>query len=255
MSNKIEVKVQGTPRTELIDTAVNFLQNPNVQKSSTFQKEAFLRKKGLTTEEIKIAFEKSVNLVPLSLVNYDQNVAKKGFWFQKIKDVISTATLVVGASYTLYYLYKKFIKPVFPVEWNISKKQDRNGSTKKPLEKAITELKEDIQRIQAELEQIVASQREQNNYKLMSELKSDITTVKGILLSRHQYSSVSLSGPAIPNWQLTGESTKHSKEGLENEDNEHNSGSSETEIVVNTNSNGGSQGSDSSLEMIKEVDN
>ena len=99
-----------------IDTAVNFLQNPNVQKSSTFQKEAFLRKKGLTTEEIKIAFEKSVNLVPLSLVNYDQNVAKKGLWFQKIKDVISTATLVVGASYTLYYLYK--VSYIFKKKFN-----------------------------------------------------------------------------------------------------------------------------------------
>ena len=38
-----------------IFTAVKFLQNPNVQKSSLAHRQAFLRKKGLTEEEIQIA--------------------------------------------------------------------------------------------------------------------------------------------------------------------------------------------------------
>lgn len=63
---------------------------------------------------------------------------------------------------------------------------------------------------------------------------------------------MNLSGPSIPVWQLSRSTAKDEKENLEEV--EQNSGSSETEIVPNPNSNGGSQGSDSSLEMIKEVD-
>lgn len=42
-----------------INTAVKFLQNPNVQKSSLANRQAFLKKKGLTEEEVQIACERA----------------------------------------------------------------------------------------------------------------------------------------------------------------------------------------------------
>jgi peroxin-14 len=42
-----------------IGTAVKFLQNPNVQKSSFTHQKAFLKRKGLTDEEVEIARERA----------------------------------------------------------------------------------------------------------------------------------------------------------------------------------------------------
>jgi peroxin-14 len=42
-----------------VGTAVKFLQNPNVQKSSLANRQAFLKKKGLTDEEVQIACERA----------------------------------------------------------------------------------------------------------------------------------------------------------------------------------------------------
>jgi peroxin-14 len=42
-----------------VGTAVKFLQNPNVQKSSLTHQQAFLKKKGLTDEEVQIACERA----------------------------------------------------------------------------------------------------------------------------------------------------------------------------------------------------
>jgi peroxin-14 len=42
-----------------IGTAVKFLQNPNVQKSSLANQQAFLKRKGLTEEEVRIACERA----------------------------------------------------------------------------------------------------------------------------------------------------------------------------------------------------
>jgi hypothetical protein len=42
-----------------ISTAVKFLQNPNVQRSSLAHQQAFLKRKGLTDEEVQIACERA----------------------------------------------------------------------------------------------------------------------------------------------------------------------------------------------------
>ncbi|KAK6617887.1 hypothetical protein RUM43_014116 [Polyplax serrata] len=258
MSEEIEIKLQGSPREELIKTAVNFLISPRVQQSPTSQKEAFLRKKGLTTEEIRIAFEKSSNHV-LPVTQIHHNLVQESSvvhisWFHKFKDILHTVALLVGATYSLYYLYQKFIEPlIFGKRKKPKSLESSINSLNETLQKSIGDLKGDLQKVQCELERVVVMQNEDNmNSRAVNDLKSEIATVKGILLSRHQFSSVNLTGPSIPAWQLTQSSHKDEKESLENEDGEHNSGSSETEIVPNPNSNGGSQGSDSSLEMIND---
>lgn len=263
-SQEVEIQVQGPLREDLIKTAVNFLTNPNVQRSPASQKEAFLKKKGLTADEIRIAFERSSTVSSIPIVNHghfietvhQQQLAPVS-WFQKARDVLNTVALFAGVAYAVYYFYKRFIAPFLfgkpkkpkSVEASIS---DLN----EVVTKSISDLKNDVQQIHGDLEKVTTVQTEQaSSVRQISSLKTEMATIKGILLSRHQFPSVSLTSTSIPAWQLTGATHKDDKE-LENEDAdaEHHSGSSETEIVPNSNSNGGSQGSDSSLEMIKEVD-
>lgn len=47
------------PREHLITTAIKFLNNPNVLRSAVGQKQAFLRSKGLTEDEIQLACERA----------------------------------------------------------------------------------------------------------------------------------------------------------------------------------------------------
>lgn len=264
-SQEVEIEVQGPVREDLIKTAVTFLTNPNVQRSPSSQKEAFLKKKGLTADEIRIAFERSSTetaTLPIAsqghFVNpvYQQQVAPLSL-FQKIRDVLNTVALFAGVSYAIYLFYKRFIAPfLFGKPKKPKSVESSISELNEVVTKSITELKTDVQQIHGDLEKVYIAQNDQQScVRQISELKSEIATVKGILLSRHQFPSVSLSSTSIPAWQLTGSSHKDDKE-LENEDAdvEHHSGSSEAEIVPNPNSNGGSQGSDSSLEMIKEVD-
>lgn len=108
-----------------IRTAINFLSNPNVKESPMSQKEAFLKKKGLTTEEIKIAFEKTSNhliTVPaihqIHLADPGQSAAPIS-QFQKIKDILHIITLIAGTSYALHYLYKVSMKILLIVSYII----------------------------------------------------------------------------------------------------------------------------------------
>ncbi|KAL0268024.1 UNVERIFIED_CONTAM: hypothetical protein PYX00_010113 [Menopon gallinae] len=259
-SKEVAIEVQGSIRENMIQTAVDFLNNPSIRTSSDVKKESFLKKKGLTSDEIRIAFERSNSKLSAVPFRHDAHMAfppPQGSqfefsWFQRLKDV----SLILGASYGLYCFYKMYISP-FLFDQSRKPKSIENSISdiNDTMKKSIDELKSNIQQVHSELERVMTSQTEQQNYvREISQLKSEIATVKGILLSRHQFPSVSLTTASIPAWQLTGSSHKDDKEILESEDVEHISGSSETEMVPNSNRNGGSQGSDSSLEMIKEVD-
>lgn len=100
-------------RTLKIVTAVNFLNNPKVARSTLIQKRNFLASKGLTDEEIQRAFEKvgifekmgdtqdetRINIQP-------QTYKHQMTTFEKIKDIISSAALISGIAYGIYVFYK-----------------------------------------------------------------------------------------------------------------------------------------------------
>ncbi|GLD45920.1 peroxisomal membrane protein PEX14 isoform X1 [Lates japonicus] len=63
--------VAAPPREALITTAVKFLQNPKVRQSPLATRKAFLKKKGLTDEEVELAIQRSGSteeVLPLSPV-------------------------------------------------------------------------------------------------------------------------------------------------------------------------------------------
>lgn len=98
-------------------TAVNFLNNPKVARSTLIQKRNFLASKGLTEDEIQRAFEKAGIFVNMSDVNNNQDetriqIAQAPTYkhqmttFEKIKDIISSAALISGIAYGIYMFYK-----------------------------------------------------------------------------------------------------------------------------------------------------
>jgi len=266
-SRDIAEKQPSKPREDLISTAVKFLQNPNVQKSSLANRQAFLKKKGLTDEEVQMACERACavgspgnNEQLQAMIQHTAGpltppptftLPPPSRWSQ-FRDIINTIAVIGGITYGLYLLYKKYVEPVL---FGIKEKQ-------KSVEDLISEMNEGIKKVHADLERIgdqLRQQPEQNNSasKHIQELKSEISTVKGLLLSRHQFPAASPSNPvvppSIPAWQLS--SSPQVTDGDEGEQGQKGegdidvctsgSGSSENEVVINT-------GSDSSLEMIRE---
>lgn len=98
-----------------IITAVNFLNNPKVARSTLIQKRNFLASKGLTDDEIQRAFEKVGIFEKMGETSQDdtrinmsqtQTYKHQMTTFEKIKDIISSAALISGLAYGIYMFYK-----------------------------------------------------------------------------------------------------------------------------------------------------
>jgi peroxin-14 len=106
-----------------LNTAVLFLRNSKVAKSSLLQKRNFLASKGLTDSEIQEAFERvgifnkmdndpntetkiNMNLAPATQISYKHQMTT----FEKIKDVVSSVALLSGIAYGIYVFYKAIKK-------------------------------------------------------------------------------------------------------------------------------------------------
>nr|CAG4644378.1 EOG090X0FQ8 [Lepidurus arcticus] len=214
-------------RDELISVAVKFLENPRVQGRARDEKEAFLRKKGLNDNEITEAFklvattpadtQKSVK--KYSSVQYSRIGLPKtprSRWVL-VRDIGNTVLLLVGAAYGIHYVYQNYIAPFL------------FGRKKKSLESLLSELTSSTAQMVGELttavERLTAcvSQLEQKlNFEFvaksgerqeLSQLKSEMASIKGILLGRKQFSALpALPLPAIPSWQVSKASSQTSKE-------------------------------------------
>lgn len=265
-SNGTSEKQPPKPREDLVNTAVKFLQNQNVQKSSLAHRQAFLRRKGLTDEEVQAAceragaFENSSNNGQLQTMFQHPPVPPSQHLvahtlpptrWTRFRETANTIAIIGGITYGLYLLYKKYIEPFL---FGMNEKQ-------KSIQDSISELNESLKEVHSDLEKISEQQTKQPDLnsatsKQIQELKAEIATVKGLLLSRHQFPAATpgspLVPPSIPAWQMS--SSPQTADGDEEQGQKvegdievctSGSGSSENEVVVNT-------GSDSSLEMIKE---
>ncbi|XP_027964273.1 peroxisomal membrane protein PEX14 isoform X4 [Eumetopias jubatus] len=153
------------PREPLIATAMKFLQNSRVRQSPLATRRAFLKKKGLTDEEIDLAFQQSgtaadepsslgpgtqvVPVQPPHLIS--QPYSSVG---SRWRDYGALAVITAGIAFGFHQLYKA------------------TSSTNWILES-------------------------QN----INELKSEINSLKGLLLNRRQFPP-SPSAPKIPSWQI-----------------------------------------------------
>ncbi|CAJ1085424.1 peroxisomal membrane protein PEX14 isoform X1 [Xyrichtys novacula] len=219
------------PREALITTAVKFLQNPKVQQSPLATRKAFLKKKGLTDVEVELAILRSGSteeVLPLShagplqppyatqLVPVPQSPA--GY---RWRDYGALTVIMVGIAVGFHQLYKKYILPLIMgsredkkhlqrMESNIAAMSGTLTQTVSQLQQTLVSVQELLiqqqQKIQELSQELAAAETSSSTNRVLDsqtvgELKAEIVSLKGLLLSRKQFPSTP-TVPKIPSWQI-----------------------------------------------------
>lgn len=237
------------PRENLIATAVNFLENPRVQGSPLSQKRAFLLKKGLTPEEIDVAIERARignpnTVAQHELVQYPTSPPQLppplpprliqpeySIWSQ-LSHFSSSMVIVGVACYGAYYMYKRYMEPYLRGWDGPKSKPDRLSQVQEQIS-ALTEAIQQLREAVASLELAVAQDRKlqkpaealdsAKQDRTISELKSEVLSVKALLLSRNQFPSapkLTPPVPSIPTWQLSSNGNDEKENGAASESSE-----------------------------------
>ncbi|XP_043919087.1 peroxisomal membrane protein PEX14 isoform X2 [Protopterus annectens] len=215
----------------LIATAVKFLQNQRVRQSPLATRKSFLKKKGLTDEEIDLALQQSGSTAdePQSLVPSAQlqmqpphhtplaYTSPNSRW----RDYGAVAVILAGITFGFHQLYKKYIVPLIMgnredkkhlqrIESNILEMSGTVTQTVTQLQSTLSSVQELLvqqqQRIQELSQELAASKATTSTNWMMesqniNDLKAEISSLKGLLLNRRQFPP-SPSAPKIPAWQI-----------------------------------------------------
>lgn len=238
------------PREELISTAIKFLQNPKVQQSPVSQRKAFLERKGLTKKEIELAVERSgvppdkptqvyppqppviQAPIPGAVVPYQQSAPPVGT-LVKIRDVLHTIALIGGLSYAAYKFFKEYLLPWMLGKPKTEDRLDKIESMVIELQKNIVETLSKIQLTLTSMQETMSTNQEKvqaishevysqrsstamsniNESQFATEMKSELQTVKGLLLNRRQFPPTP-SSSSLPAWQLSQNASPTSKSNM-----------------------------------------
>jgi peroxin-14 len=257
-----------SPRESAIQTAISFLRNPKVARSSLLQKRNFLASKGLSDDEIQLAFERvgiftKINMMDTpveesTVINVPSQAQPPATYkhqmttFEKIKDLISSAALISGIAYAVYMFYKRYIEPFLFGRKKKGDKMDELTKTTKAINGELIRVREELNNSKQAQES--ANKVVQNS---LQSFKTEIETIKGILLNHRNFSSkpsmssAAMNIPKIPSWQLASKSKNCDDK---NDDDKHsNSSENDTEVITEEpqkSSNRSPANSDSSLEIM-----
>ncbi len=229
-------------RENMIETAIRFLKNPQVRSSPLAQKKVFLQKKGLTAQEIEIAVERSDTqqdvVAPVQTPTSQAMVPAQGYPMQqqmvpygqpvpsratRWRDYMAIAVIVGGVSYGIYKLVTNFLRPYLKgrqeererlerLEASIQELNKNVAHTVQEVEKATKSIQVLLELQQSKLDNLttniatsksVASSSKSTD---VTDLKAEITSLKGLLLNRHQFPATPQPAP-IPAWQRQGSSS------------------------------------------------
>ncbi|KAM8863613.1 peroxisomal membrane protein PEX14 [Spinachia spinachia] len=219
------------PREDLITTAVKFLQNPKVRQSPLATRKAFLKKKGLTEEEVELAIQRSGSteeVLPVSAAGPPHPLhapqlalaphSPAGY---RWRDYGSLTIIMVGIAFGFHQLYKKYILPLIMgsredkkhlqrMESNIAAMSGTLTQTVSQLQQTLVSVQELLvqqqQRIQELSQEVASTEASSSTNRILDnqtvgELKAEISSLKGLLLSRRQFPSTPII-PKIPSWQI-----------------------------------------------------
>merc|ERR1712083_691407 len=222
---KMATTVEEGVRQDMVSTAVRFLENDRVRASTDEMKRKFLLKKGLNEGEIREAFARvkpavqqpapqQAVPVPLQVGGGHPVIAvSQSTWRSRIRDMLNLLLLIGGASYGLRYLWKTYIAPwLFGPSKPVPNPQAAVVETcqavlggVQQLQQAITSLQTSINSQAEKLERAVESRQGRHETTGdIGELKAEIQSVKGLLLSSRSFPQqppVS-APPSLPAWQL-----------------------------------------------------
>ncbi|CAF0777499.1 unnamed protein product [Didymodactylos carnosus] len=188
-----------------IDVATEFLRNPKIASNSIENKREFLRKKGLTDFEINHAFNivpqddgiKNNRIEELSQTQQQSSVFRK----------IITDLAILGLLATAFITIKR---------WFQSKNKNEIVDALLPLQTSVRDMCSSIAKLEQSVNQLTKSVNEikEKNTDASScsvsinEMKQEIQTLKGLLLSRQQFPSPPQIQARIPSWQLETDKSK-----------------------------------------------
>ncbi|KAG6449018.1 hypothetical protein O3G_MSEX005829 [Manduca sexta] len=232
-------------RENLVNTAIKFLTNPNIQKCTMESKERFLRSKGLTDMEIQKAVERCSEMIDIpsraDIMYFHQS---RTSWF---KEHVLPFVVYGGLAYGCYWFYKNCLRQLLFVE------QPKRKSTAEcidELRKSFDVLNASVTSLRGEIQNSVQQSALRSQ---LDNIKSDIASVKGILLNRNQFPSLKTRSdpPSIPAWQRQSEEATSTEVATE-EKKKHRSRSQRSESGGSNSSEGeqATKNSDSSLEII-----
>uniref|UniRef100_A0AC11BRJ7 Peroxisomal biogenesis factor 14 n=1 Tax=Ovis aries TaxID=9940 RepID=A0AC11BRJ7_SHEEP len=203
------------PREPLIATAVKFLQNSRVRQSPLATRRAFLKKKGLTDEEIDLAFQQSgtaadepaslgpatqvVPVQPPHLISQPYSPAGSRW-----RDYSALAIIMAGIAFGFHQLYKKYLLPLIMGGREDRKQLERMEASLSELSGSVAQTVTQLQMTLASVQELLIQQQQKvqelahelatakattsTNWILESqninELKSEINSLKGLLLNR-----------------------------------------------------------------------
>ncbi|XP_053547460.1 peroxisomal membrane protein PEX14 [Bombina bombina] len=224
--------VSGVPREQLISTAVKFLQNPRVRQSPVATRKEFLKRKGLSDEEIELALRQSGTAhddppllgtttaphsgPPLTLAV--QPYSPPG---SRWREYGALAIILAGIAFGFHQLYKRYLLPLIVGGRESRKQLQRIESGISEMSVSVTQTVTQLQTTLAAVQELLVQQQQKiqelshelavskasssTNTILESqniqELKSEIYSLKGLLLNRRQFPP-SPSAPKIPAWQI-----------------------------------------------------
>merc|ERR1719266_3154848 len=218
-------KVEDGVRQDMVATAVRFLENDRVRASTDDMKRKFLLKKGLNEGEIREAFARvkpavqqpsahqAVAVHPQIGAGHPVVAVSQSSFSSRIRDMLNLLLLIGGASYGIRYLWKTYIAPwLFGPSKPVPNPQAAVVETcqavlggVQQLQQAITSLQTSINSQAEKLERAVESRQGRHETTGdIGELKAEIQSVKGLLLSSRSFPQqppVS-APPSLPAWQL-----------------------------------------------------
>jgi len=218
-------KVEDGVRQDMVATAVRFLENDRVRASTDDMKRKFLLKKGLNEGEIREAFARvkpavqqpsahqAVAVHPQIGAGHPVVAVSQSSFGSRIRDMLNLLLLIGGASYGIRYLWKTYIAPwLFGPSKPVPNPQAAVVETcqavlggVQQLQQAITSLQTSINSQAEKLERAVESRQGRHETTGdIGELKAEIQSVKGLLLSSRSFPQqppVS-APPSLPAWQL-----------------------------------------------------
>jgi peroxin-14 len=191
------------------------LQNPKVIPTPIDNKRQFLIKKGLTLDEVEAALKTAgaynipqdsmhQSLVPTQPQIIYQQVPPvvSSIWFRLAKWVAS----FIAAGCVAYTAYKLIVKKYFfSKKSKIEKQLESMTSTNAKLNDTLKEMRNSVEALKLSVEQIgkeINGLSKDKSIGSESEIKSEIQSVKSLLLNRSQFPSIPTVTPIIPSWQL-----------------------------------------------------
>ncbi|CAG9786533.1 unnamed protein product [Diatraea saccharalis] len=234
-------------RENLVSTAIKFLTNPSVQRCTMESKERFLRSKGLTDIEIQKAIEKCGELIDVPSITSELMFfhQSRRSWF---KDNVMPFIIYGGLAYGCYWFYKNCIRHLLFIE----------EPKRKSTSECIDELRKSLDILNANVTSLRSDMQATTQHSILrsqlDNIKSDIASVKGILLNRNQFPAIKTRSdpPSIPAWQRQSEEATSTEAVTEEKQKPHRSRSQRSESGGSNSSEGeqATKNSDSSLEIM-----